>query len=185
MAHESHAPDTTFIVAEPDFVFYREDGEKHMEYLNAEEHRWVTFARWDEMADLIPSEQGKAQFRRELQTYLKDAARDKNAPWPRAPVGPLPAGAQGQEQHWTKEAFEHGYGLSYVFARRRKPPATGFRPEDISNHLHDLQAYMTAAFRFGRGGFFWCGRNVVQWQSCEKNKARDPYEAFTIDSDVF
>ena len=61
MAHESHAPDTTFIVAEPDFVFYREDGEKHMEWLNAEEHRAQSFARWDEMADLIPSERGRAQ----------------------------------------------------------------------------------------------------------------------------
>ena len=30
MAHESHAPDTTFVIAEPDFVFYREDGEAHL-----------------------------------------------------------------------------------------------------------------------------------------------------------
>ena len=35
MAHESHAPDTTFVIAEPDFVFYREDGEAHLNYLSA------------------------------------------------------------------------------------------------------------------------------------------------------
>ena len=111
MAHESHAPDTTFIVAEPDFVFYREDGEKHMAYLNAEEHQAQSFARWDEMADLL-SPASAAQFRRELDVYLQRAEVDKNAPWPRDPVGEPPAGAQGEQQRWTVEAFENGFGLA-------------------------------------------------------------------------
>ena len=89
------------------------------------------------------------------------------------------------DQRWTAEAFDNGFGSAHAFTGRRQPPAETGWPLDISDHLLDLQAYMTAAFRFGRGGFLWCGRNVVQWQSCEKKKARDPYEAFKIDSDVF
>ena len=37
MAHQSHAADTTFIVAEPDFVFFREDANAHLRYLDGEE----------------------------------------------------------------------------------------------------------------------------------------------------
>jgi len=89
------------------------------------------------------------------------------------------------DQRWTAEAFDNGFGSAHACTGRRQPPAETGWPLDISDHLLDLQAYMTAAFRFGRGGCLWCGRNVVQWQSCEKKKARDPYEAFKIDSSVF
>ncbi len=38
MAHASHAEDTLFVVAEPNLVFLKEDGEKWLESLDEEEH---------------------------------------------------------------------------------------------------------------------------------------------------
>ena len=165
MAQESHAPDTTFIVAEPDFVFYREDGEAHLKYLSTMDAVQFQFSHYDELAELLSARSQKS-FRAELQQYLKDLKHDKNAPWPLEPPEPIDPNCPEQEKmRWTAEAADLGYGLTYCFSRKNKPPPEGFKPEDISDHLHDLQAYMTAASRLGRGGFLWCGWNVVQWKS--------------------
>ena len=165
MAHESHAPDTTFIIAEPDFVFYREDGEAHLKYMSSLDAVACQYSHYDEMAELLPARAQKS-FRAELQQYLKDLKNDKNAPWPLEPPEPIDPNCPEQEKmRWTAEAADLGYGLTYCFSRKNKPPPEGFKPEDISDHLHDLQAYMTAASRLGRGGFLWCGWNVVQWKS--------------------
>ena len=63
MAHESHAPDTTFVIAEPDFVFYREDGEAHLNYLSAMDQVQFEFEKYEEMADFPDDPQAKESFR--------------------------------------------------------------------------------------------------------------------------
>ena len=85
MAHESHAPDTTFVIAEPDFVFCREDGEAHLNYLSTVDQVQFEFEKYEEMADFLTDPQAKESFREELQQYLLDVQTDKNAPWPAEP----------------------------------------------------------------------------------------------------
>ena len=170
MAHESHAPDTTFVIAEPDFVFYREDGEAHLSYMSTVDQVQFEFEKYEEMADFLTDPQAKESFREELQQYLLDVQTDKNAPWPAEPPAIDPNSRDQQKMRWTVEAANLGYGLTCCFSRKKRPPPEGFKPEEISDHLHDLQAYMTAASRLGRGGFLWCGWNVVQWKSGEKRQ---------------
>ena len=52
MDDKSHAEDTTFVVAEPDFVFFREDAEAWPGYLSQNEAETQTFQRFSEMAFL-------------------------------------------------------------------------------------------------------------------------------------
>ena len=169
MAHQSHAPDTTFIVSEPDFVFYKEDGEEYLSYLSKEEAETQTLTRWEEMAEKLSPEAAK-DFRRELRVYLEAVKKDKNAPWPKE--RPLVESDDDEvaTSRWTSELVDTGNGVVEAFSRPQKPAASGFRPKDISDHLHDLQALMTAAARMGRDGFLWLGWNACQWQSGYKKK---------------
>ena len=73
MAHESHAEDTTFIVAEADFRFARDDAHSQMHWWEQQEQVQNKFAHWDEMADMLP-ETDRAAFRRDLRK-LEDACR--------------------------------------------------------------------------------------------------------------
>ena len=83
MAHQSHAPDTTFIVSELDFVFNREDGNAHLAYLSEQEAKHKIYERWEEMAELFqPGD--KEEFLKEAEKYARLWRIDKNAPWPKA-----------------------------------------------------------------------------------------------------
>ena len=82
MAHPSHSEDTTSIVAEPDFVFYREDGDSWTTYLSERDAETGTFARFSEMADLLEG-RARKQFLKELDAYMEAVKLDQNAPWPK------------------------------------------------------------------------------------------------------
>ena len=43
-----------------------------------------------------------------------------------------------------------------LYFRPGKAPADEYKPENMSPHLRDLQAYMTASLREWRGDFLWC-----------------------------
>ena len=59
MAHEAHAPDTLFVVSEPDFVFFKEHAEMVLRYMSFREAQAATFARWDEIAEDMEDEEEK------------------------------------------------------------------------------------------------------------------------------
>ena len=144
MAHESHAPDATFIVAEPDFVIYREDGDRHMMHVSEQEQHMSNFSRLEELGDLLSAE-AKMQYLAELEEYRQQANKDNNAPWPVRRPAASSGGEPADDAPWTAEAYDSGFGLLYAFHPPRKPPAAGFKPSHIRRHLHDLQAYMTAS----------------------------------------
>ena len=171
MAHAAHAPDTLFVVSEPDFVFFREDGERILSYMSLREAQAATFARWDEMADDMEDLNQRNQFRREIAAYCVAYEDDKNAPWPKTTHAPqLPA--DKKDESWNAATYKYKEQVNVAFSRPSKPPASAFRPENISDHLHDLQALMTASARAGRGGFLWCGWNAVHWSGGENKQFR-------------
>ena len=62
--------------------------------------------------------------------------------------------------------------MSFAYTRPRKPPVSAFKPENISNYLHDLQALFTAGCRVNRAGFGWMGWSAAQWSEGGKNTRR-------------
>jgi len=52
---------------------------------------------------------------------------------------------------------------------------SAFKPERISNYLHDLQALFTAGSRCGRRGFGWLGWSAAQWsEGGRKTRRQSP-----------
>lgn len=121
MAHQSHAPDTTFIVSEPDFVFYKEDGDAYLSYLSKEEAETQTLTRWEEMAEKLSPEAAK-DFRRELRAYLEAVKKDKNAPWPKERPQPLSDEDELAKRRWTSELVDTETEWWRRFRGRRSPP---------------------------------------------------------------
>ena len=167
MAHASHSADTTFIVAEPDFVFYREDGNSWTGYLSERDAEMATFSRFSELAARLQKGEHKKQFLRELDEYMKAVKLDQNAPWPKLGMSQR-SSDDTWEPHWSEERLDAGDECLLAFSRPVRPPAGAFQPHNMSPHLLDLQALMTAASRLGRKGFLWCGWNVCQWSSGAK-----------------
>ncbi len=64
---------------------------------------------------------------------------------------------------WSGEQINWGETVTFADSRPRKPPVSAFKPESISNYLHDLQALFTAGSRCGRRGFGWLGWSAAQW----------------------
>ena len=172
MADKSHAEDTTFVVAEPDFVFFREDAEAWPGYLSQNEAETQTFQRFSEMAFLLEDIEERNQFLHELEEYMTSWKKDKNAPWPKADKSKRSRDDAGHK-HWTEDRFYCCEYSNIAFSRPKKNPPSAFRPENISPHLLDLQALMTAASRRGRDGFLWCGWNVCQWASGDQKSKGD------------
>ena len=85
MAHASHAPDTTFIISEPDFVFFKEDAEAHQLYMSEQEAGASMRSRWEDLSEELDiSDAAKRQYKNDLEQYLELIKKDKNAPWPQS-----------------------------------------------------------------------------------------------------
>ena len=120
MAHQSHAPDTTFIVNEPDFVFFNEHGEEHLRYLSEQEASLTTYTRFEDMAGLLSPEAADA-FRAELAVYLEKLKDDKTAPWPKESVQE-PRTREERGMRWTVEAGQTLWGPSRPSRARANRP---------------------------------------------------------------
>ena len=81
MAHESHAPDTTSVIAEPDFVFNKADADTQTHFVDRQPPFSSAYARWDELVDAVP-EAERAEFRRDLDKWAESVKTDQNAAWP-------------------------------------------------------------------------------------------------------
>ena len=171
MAHESHTEDTTFIVAESDFVFNQSDATTHLQWMAEEEERACHFLRYSEIADAIPEGDARQEFLRQLAEYEAAISQDKNAPWPAdSEEGP---GATEEASQWNAAKLDYYRRVSYAFFRPGKPSSK--EPMEISDHLQDLQALFTRAARAKRGGFLWCGWNACQWTAtCSKIRTTSP-----------
>ena len=65
MAHESHAEDTLFIIAEPDFRFTKADATSQTHWWEQQESGQNRYVDWDEVCDSLPTKD-QAAFRRDL-----------------------------------------------------------------------------------------------------------------------
>ena len=81
MATESHAPDTTFIIAEHDFRFSKDDAVSQTHWWEAQCAAHSTYAEWGECCDSLP-ESKQAGFSRQLDRWALAQALDHNAPYP-------------------------------------------------------------------------------------------------------
>ena len=160
MAHASHADDTTFIIAEPDFRFTKDEAESMSSWWDTQCGVESRYAEWDEVGESLPVDE-QAAFRRDLNRWVAAQKLDQNASWPSdAEANPT---SMGQASEWDHTYVDWGETVSLVYSRPEKPPVSAFKPERISHYLHDLQALFTAASRVGRAGFGWCGWSAAQW----------------------
>ena len=81
MAHSSHAEDTLFVVAEPDFRFMKDEAESQRHEFDMQEAVASRYATWSELHDSLPVDQQGA-FRRDMERWVAAQAKDQNAPWP-------------------------------------------------------------------------------------------------------
>ena len=88
MAHESHAEDTGWIVAEQDYRFKKAHATVHHEFLSEQEQISSHWSRWDEIGDAIEDPEERKQFYEDLDKYLAELKQDKNAVWPQRPPDP-------------------------------------------------------------------------------------------------
>ena len=184
MAHVSHAPDTTFVIAEPDFFFTKPDGDTQTHFVDRQQAFISAYAPWDELADQVP-EAERAEFRRDLDKWVESVKTDQNAAWPEDAHTWAP-GPEDDHQPRDAEQIDWGERVTWFFQRPGKPPVTAFRPDRISDNLYDLQALFTAASRLGRKVYGWdrvClfvsgnedkGPHEVCWQGsvCSEDGAR-------------
>ena len=176
MAHPGHPDDTLFLLAEPDFRFYKDEAESQRHEFEKQEAVASLYETWSELHDSLPVDQ-RGAFRRDLERWVAAQAQDQNAPWPiDAEANPTECD-KGNSQHepWDAQQINWGDRVSMVYTRSQKPPVTAFTPDRISEELHDLHALFTAASRLGRGGFLWAGWSASQWSAGNKQtRKRSP-----------
>jgi len=126
MAHESHTEDTTFIVAESDFVFNHSDATTHLQWLGEEEERACNFGRYSEIADAIPEGAARQDCLRQLTAYEAAIKQDKNAPWPAdSEEGP---GAPDEAPQWHAAKIDFKERVSYAFSGgASRPPKSQWK----------------------------------------------------------
>ena len=66
MAHPGHPDDTLFILAEPDFRFYKDEAESQRHEFEKQEAVASLYEKWSELSDSLPEDQREA-FRRDLE----------------------------------------------------------------------------------------------------------------------
>ena len=176
MAHESHAADTLFVIAEPDFRFRAKEAERQRHEFDVQESQAARFDGWMELHHALPVEERPA-FLRDLHKWVAAQTEDQNAPWPIDAEAIFTAGdkARSQGESWQAERVQWNQTVAMVYTRPRKGGVTAYQPEMISEELNDLHALFTAASRLGRGGFMWAGWNAAQWgEGGKKTRKNSP-----------
>ena len=144
---------------EPDFVFSAGDATAQELYMRDQVAQANAKTRYEEMAAELPEEH-KQEFLRELNTYMQAVKKDRNATWPKTDQASRAAGLKSWDEgdaHWSREAFDDDVDPdAMLYFRPGKAPADEYKPDNMSPHLRDLQSYMTARLREGRGDFLWC-----------------------------
>ena len=126
MAHESHALDTTVIMAEPDFRFGRDDAVSQTHWWEAQCAARSTYAEWDECCDSLPESQ-QPGFRRHLDQWALAHALDLHALGP-AVAASDPAAPFCDCGAWVGEQIDCSQPAGFAYHRPRKLPVTAFRP---------------------------------------------------------
>ena len=122
---------------------------------------------------------GRPAFRRDFNRWAERQKADQNAAWPKnAEADP---GQEADYQHWDAEQIDWGERVTWCFARTGKPPVTAFRPDRISDNLHDLQALFTAASRLGRKVYGWDRVCLL----VSGNEDKGPNDVFFVGMDPF
>ena len=164
MAHESHAEDTLFVIAEPDFRFRANEAQSQRHQFDEQEAQASMFGSWSELLEALPVHEQPA-FKRDFDKWVAAQTKDQNAPWPSDAEAVFTERDKGssQDERWEATRVNWGERVSMVYRRPGKPPSSAFTPDRISEELHDLHGLFTAACRQGRDGFCWCGWNAAQW----------------------
>ena len=178
MADKRLPGDTLFIVAEPDFVFYKDDETQKQEWLEAQFMESLQLKRVEELADEINDPTMKKRYLQELQRYRAREQESGLAQWTydmsAAEEAEYSINAQGERVLWNwagDETPNNPYRVK-VFSKPNKPKPWEFQEKYISPELLDLVAYATAAARVGRGGLIWAGWNAVQWTKADGTTAK-------------
>ena len=170
------AADTTFIVVEPDFIFYQQQEEIRQAWIDHAHEASAKLIQHEEIGSFFLSADDQKRFKAALAEYRNEELDDGGAVW-----GVKADGSPGEWQlcHTVRRvskaepsaAAEEVEWDTQVYQKRMKPLRRAFDNAKTSMELHDILAYQTCAARCGEGGMVWMGWSAAQWSDYAKRKA--------------
>ena len=169
MADASHSEDTLFIVAEPDFAFYKGDADARLALFNAWSNTTCEQSLYELIDSIDDDDALKSCLKTEYDIYLQHKALNPLRLWnPSCEVRTLGAKAKAAPSCPRHEqTVQAGRG-------KRKAEASETLAEKIAPELLDLLYYAREASRAGRGGIIWAGWNSAHWIKGESRRKQSP-----------
>lgn len=175
-ADSRFAPDTTFVVIEPDFIFYQQQEEQRQAWIDQAHEASAKLIQHEEIGPHFLSAYDQKRFKAALAEYRDEELDDGGAVWGvKADGSPgewvfcftLPGTSKAEP---SAAAHESEWDTQ-VYQKRKKPARQEFDNARVSTELRDILAYQCCAARCGEGGMVWCGWSASHHSDKAKRKA--------------
>lgn len=174
MSQGSHAPDTVWIIVEPDMCIYKIDAAARLELVQARMPQ-EQFKDYESFGASIEDPAAQATFMASLEQW-REAQQDSgvdHVPWPAVPDK---VGDRDERPPWRRSGaarFKQPDAVP-VLSKQKKTSKDDSKMNAVSTELLDLILYFNAACRLGRKGLLWCGWNASQWSETKKCRSNSP-----------